>query len=294
MKIIEAGFEFPYGRVMASSVYKKLELAGRTCYKSDSIKYEVRPSTEPRTDETGSVYMEEIYDLYANDTKIESFTSLDEAANTKIRMEFECAEKFVRKLIERGHEAMLEHVSLTVKFIVDRGVSHELVRHRLASFAQESTRYCNYSKDKFGHEITVIEPVFFKDIDENRRKYLINQFQYVGNDPLLSNLTDHERAYAGWVYGCTTAETAYFGMLDDGCTPQEARSVLPNSLKTEVIMTANLREWRHFLKLRAAGVSGKPHPQMLEVAIPLLNELRERLPAIFDDIEPMQEKNDGQ
>ena len=288
MNIISAGVEFPFGRVLPSSVYKKLELAGRTCYKSDGVKYEIRPSTEDKTDENGEVYQEEIYDLYANDTKIESFNDLDAAADAKVCYEFKSAEKFVRKLIERGHEAMLEHVSITVKFIVDRGVSHELVRHRLASFAQESTRYCNYSKDKFGNEITVIEPVFFKDIDQNRKDQLIHMFAYAGNED-TSDLTEHERAYGCWVYGCTTSEDAYFGMLKMGCSPQEARSVLPNSLKTEVIMTANLREWRHFLKLRAAGVTGKPHPQMLEVAVILLKELRGRLPAVFDDIEPMEE-----
>lgn len=173
----------------------------------------------------------------------------------------ESAEKFVRTLIRNGHEAMLEHAGMTVIFTVDRGVSHELVRHRLASFAQESTRYCNYSKDKFGNEITVIEPCFLE------------------KDSLQ---------YADWVGSMKECEYRYFALLEEGATPQEARAVLPNSLKTEVVMTANFREWRHFLKLRAAGVTGKPHPQMLEVAVPLLNELREKLPALFDDIQPME------
>lgn len=191
------------------------------------------------------------------------------------------AEKFVRGLIKRGHEAMLEHASITVRFTVDRGVSHELVRHRLASFAQESTRYCNYSQDKFGEEITVIEPCFFKDISEEDRKSI--------RGSVFVWLPDEEdakkRQYVEWLRACRTAEEVYFRMLKDGATPQEARSVLPNSLKTEVVMTANLREWRHFLKLRAAGTTGKPHPQMLEVAVPLLKELQEKLPAVFDDIQ---------
>lgn len=174
----------------------------------------------------------------------------------------ESAEKFVRTLIRNGHEAMLEHAGMTVIFTVDRGVSHELVRHRLASFAQESTRYCNYSKDKFGNEITVIKPCF---LEEGSAEYIID-----------------------WEATMRECEARYFRMLGEGFTPQEARSVLPNSLKTEVVMTANFREWRHFLKLRAAGVTGKPHPQMLEVAVPLLNELREKLPALFDDIQPMK------
>lgn len=173
----------------------------------------------------------------------------------------ESAEKFVRTLIRNGHEAMLEHAGMTVIFTVDRGVSHELVRHRLASFAQESTRYCNYSKDKFGNEITVIKPCF---------------------------LEEGSAEYIDWTAAMRECEARYFRMLGEGSTPQEARSVLPNSLKTEVVMTANYRELRHFLKLRAAGVTGKPHPQMLEVAVPMLNELREKLPALFDDIQPMK------
>lgn len=164
------------------------------------------------------------------------------------------AKKFIASLIKRGHEAMIEHSSLAVKFTVDRGVSHELVRHRIASFAQESTRYCNYSKDKFGREITVIEPCF------------------------LSPLSD---AYTKWRKACEAAERAYFEMLDAGCTAQEARSVLPNSLKTEIIVTANYREWRNFFKLRVAESA---HPQMREVTRPLLLELQKRIPVIFDDI----------
>lgn len=168
------------------------------------------------------------------------------------------AERMVKALIKRGHEAMLEHFSFSVKFTVDRGVSHELVRHRVASFAQESTRYCNY-----GHEgeITVIKPLYLSDCGED---------------------------YNLWRKACVVAEKQYLDMLAYRFSPQEARAVLPNSLKTEVVMTANLREWRHFLSLRACGSTGKPHPQMLEVAVPLLKELRERVPVVFDDLEPME------
>ena len=290
MNIIEAHTEFPFGLPKASVVYKQLETAGRTCYQSDAVNYEIRPSTEEKVDdESGDVYAAEVYDLYANDTKIGSFNDLDSAAEAKMKAEFKSAEDFVRKLIDRKHDAMLEHVSLTIRFIVDRGVSHELVRHRLASFAQESTRYCNYSKGKFGNEITVILPVFFKDIPENRRDHIVNTYLYADPEPEFFNeMTDHEKAFTGWVHSCAYAEDAYLCMLTLGCTPQEARSVLPNSLKTSVVMTANLREWRHFFKLRAAGVTGKPHPQMLEVTVPLLIKLRELLPAVFDDITPME------
>jgi thymidylate synthase (FAD) len=198
----------------------------------------------------------------------------------------EAEKQFVRNLVARGHEAMLEHASMTVRFTVDRGISHELVRHRLASFAQESTRYCNYSQDKFGEEITVIEPCFFNDISENVKEGIRDRLFVWFPDEKDAKM----RQYVEWLRACRTAEAAYFRMLKEGATPEEARSVLPNSLKTEVIMTANLREWRHFFKLRAAGETGKPHPQMLEVAVPLLKECREWLPEVFGDIQPMEEK----
>ena len=170
----------------------------------------------------------------------------------KITENGESAKKFVKMLIDRGHEAMIEHSSLSVKFIVDRGVSHELVRHRIASFAQESTRYCNYSKDKFYNGVTFINPFFLDD-------------------------TKYQR----WLVAMADAESAYLDLLNSGATPQEARSVLPNSTKVEITMTANYREWRNFFKLRTAAAA---HPQMREVTIPLLKELKEKLPIIFDDI----------
>ena len=171
------------------------------------------------------------------------------------------AEKMVRALVKSKHEAMLEHFSFSVKFIVDRGVSHELVRHRVASFAQESTRYCNY-----GHEgeITVIEPCFWSWSKDGIK-------------------------YNEWLSACEMAESYYLSLLEMKATPQEARAVLPNSLKTEVVMTANLREWRHFFSLRACGSTGKPHPQMLEVAVPLLKEVKSLIPVVFDDLEPLEE-----
>ena len=165
------------------------------------------------------------------------------------------AEAFVRNILKRGHEAVIEHGSLSVRFTCDRGVSHEIVRHRLASYCQESTRYCNYSGDKFGKEITVIQPCF---------------------------LESGRRGWELWVLSCEQAEKAYFDLLNWGCTPQEARSVLPNSLKTEVVMTANLREWRHFLKLRCSSAA---HPQMREVALLLLADLKKHYPVFFEDIE---------
>ena len=167
------------------------------------------------------------------------------------------AVKMVESLINRGHEAMLEHEKISVKFIVDRGVSHEIVRHRVASYAQESTRYCNYSKDKFGNELTFISPCFW---------------------------SRYSREYEEWYAAMNSAEDIYFELIDWGVTPEQARTVLPNSIKTEVVMTANLREWRHFFKLRAIGTTGKPHPQMLEVTVPLLAEFKALIPVVFDDL----------
>jgi len=164
---------------------------------------------------------------------------------------------FAKRVVDMHHEAMLEHASIMVRFTVDRGVSHEIVRHRLAAFAQESTRYCNYSKKKFGNEITFIRPCFF----------------------------ENETAEDIWEALMNSCEIAYMDMIgNSGKTPQEARCVLPNSLKTEVIMTANIREWRHFFKLRAACETGPAHPQMLEVAVPLYQEMCARLPELFSDI----------
>ena len=139
------------------------------------------------------------------------------------------------------------HLYLTAHFICDRGVSHELVRHRPASFAQESTRYCNYQLGKFGNEITVIKPCFFEQWDKEL------------------DCRCETMKYGLWARGCEAAEKTYFELLKEGAAPQEARSILPNSLKTEIVMTCNLAEWQHVINLRYHGITGAPHPQMLEV-----------------------------
>jgi thymidylate synthase (FAD) len=197
-------------KINSDEVLKMIELAGRTCYKSES-----------------------------NITK-------------------DSAKDFVKMLIKRGHEAMIEHYNVTIRFICDRGVTHEIVRHRIASYAQESTRYCNYSKDKFGNEITVIKPCFWDEFSPQ---------------------------YIAWYSACARTQDTYFDLLKLGSTPQEARSVLPNSLKTEIVVTMNLREWRHFFKLRTAKTA---HPQMREVAIMALNQMKEMIPVVFHDIEEEQ------
>ncbi|HIT68440.1 MAG TPA: FAD-dependent thymidylate synthase [Candidatus Aphodomonas merdavium] len=169
----------------------------------------------------------------------------------------EATAKFVASLVAAGHEAMIEHVHMSVRFTVDRGVSHEIVRHRIASYAQESTRYCSYDKEKFGSEITVVRPQAFEPGTE---------------------------AFDVWKAACQEGERAYFHLLSLGVAPEYARDVLPTSLKTEIVVTMNLREWRHFFKLRAVGTTGKPHPQMRQVAAPLLEAMRAFLPEIFGDI----------
>ncbi len=189
-----------------AEILKCIELAGRTCYKSE-----------------------------------DSITA-DSAAG------------FVGRIIRSGHHSVIEHMSITVRFICDRGVSHELVRHRLAAYSQESTRYANYSKDRFGNEIQVVRPCFWEE---------------------------GGAAWNQWVCAMEAAERAYMDLLAAGARPEQARSVLPNSLKTEVVMTANLREWRHVIGIRADGAA---HPQIREIMIPLLHDLAGRIPVVFDDL----------
>lgn len=171
------------------------------------------------------------------------------------------AEAFIRGILRRGHESVIEHGSITVKFICDRGVTHEIVRHRIASYSQESTRYCNYVKEKFGSQITCID--------------LATGFRYDLNDE-----TDRKK-YGVWQRAMEDAERSYFQMIELGATPQEARSVLPNSLKTELVATMNLREWRHFFRLRADAAA---HPQCREVAQMLLERFAKDYPVFFADL----------
>lgn len=167
----------------------------------------------------------------------------------------ESAKIFIQNLLASGHESVIEHEKISVRIICDRGVTHEIVRHRIASYSQESTRYCNYAKDKFGKELTFIKPSFWReDSDE----------------------------YRLWIETMQVIENSYNKMIELGAKPQEARSILPNSLKTEIIVTMNLREWRHFFKLRT---SNRAHPQMREVAIMLLEKFKREIDILFDDIE---------
>jgi thymidylate synthase (FAD) len=184
--------------------------------------------------------------------------SIEKAGRTAYKSEEkitkDSAREFVKMIIQRGHLSVIEHFSVSVRVICDRGISHEIVRHRLASYTQESTRYCNYSKGKFGNELTIIKPSFWEENDE---KFLI------------------------WKNTIAFIEKSYKELIQKGALPQEARNILPNSLKTEIVMTMNLREWRHFFNLRT---SEGAHPQMREIAIPLLKEFQSKIPIIFDDL----------
>jgi len=166
----------------------------------------------------------------------------------------ESSAPFIRNIIKSGHEAMIEHFSLSVRFVVNRSFTHEIVRHRIASFAQESQRYVNYGKEKHGSEITFIRPTFYK------------------NQKLMDT----------WELSMKEAEKNYFYLLSDGAKPQEARLVLPNSTRTEIVVTCNLRELRTIFSLRAATPAD---PAMREIMVPLLKDMKERLPDIFFDLE---------
>ena len=180
------------------------------------------------------------------------------------------AKKFVENIIKRGHHSVLEHSAISVKLIVDLGVTHEAVRHRLCAFSQESTRYCNY---KGG--VTFIIPGWTKGIREgtyNHNDVWMDEDYWKIVDPMENR----------WFSHMADSEECYIAMLNKGWTPQQARSVLPKSLKTEINITANFREWRHIFKLRCSKAA---HPQMREVMIPLKEEIQKRIPIIFDDCE---------
>ena len=178
------------------------------------------------------------------------------------------AEAFVRKLLSSGHLAMIEHAWMSYRVICDRGVSHEIVRHRLFSYAQESTRYCNY---KGG--VTFIIPCWM-DIEEGECKL----DDFVWGMPILGT---EDELIKSWLRFLVASETAYTRFLNEKWTPQRARSVLPNALKTEIVITGNLREWLHFFKLRTAAAA---HPQMREVADMLLADARSQVPVVFEDL----------
>lgn len=206
--------------------------------------------------------------------RIEKVGRICYKSEDKITDDGESAKRFVAMLIKNHHEAMIENTdNISVLFTIDRGVTHELVRHRMASFAQESTRYINYAKGKFGNEINVVS--------------IESGLEY---EDKIDNPATKAAIIAEWTKAMCDAETHYMEMINLGASPQIARSVLPTSTKAELTVTANLREWRHIFNLRAAGVTGRPHPQLEEVMIPLLKEFHELIPVVFDDIYEKIEK----
>ena len=172
------------------------------------------------------------------------------------------AEQFIRGIIKRGHESVIEHESISVRVICDRGVSHEIVRHRIASYAQESTRYCNYTGEKFDGQISCID--------------IATGFKYD-----LHNASDYKK-YCIWRKAMVAADMYYQEMIEAGAKPEEARSVLPNSLKTEIVMTMDLREWRHFLRLRGGKAA---HPQIRQIADMIRAAFVNSYPVFFEDLE---------
>jgi thymidylate synthase (FAD) len=185
----------------------------------------------------------------------EPLKAIEKAGRTCYKSEEKITETsssaFVAMLNSKEHGAMIEHASASLRFVCDRGVTHEIVRHRLASYAQESTRYCNYAKEKFGREIGIIMP----------------------NEHLTPAQVERR------IELMTHIEKVYMSEIDEGVTPQIARGVLPTCLKTEIVMTANFREWQHFFKLRTSKAA---HPQMREVAAMALEILSWHVKGVFD------------
>ncbi len=205
----------------------------------------------------------EIIDMDSYETMLKKIEKIGRVCyKSEEKITEDSAEKFIKALLTRQHESVIEHETITVRMVCDRGVTHEIVRHRIASYSQESTRYCNYAGDKFDNQITVID--------------IAGGFEYD-----MSRENDRAK-YDVWTKAMESAEKAYFRMLELGATPQEARSVLPNSLKTEIVVTMNLRAWRNFFRLR---VDSHAHPQMREVAQIVYDEFLEKLPVFFKDLE---------
>ena len=202
-------------------------------------------------------------------------------------------EKLVATRIKAGHESVIEHVGFSVEFRVDRGITHELVRHRLAAFTQESTRFCDYDKDKFGGHLTYIMPPEISLVVPEGIYTGIVQVEAPVQGGVALFLTDEKQdaavmldsaTHAEWASGLLRAEIAYRNAVQMGLAPEIARGVLPNALAAYITVTANMREWRHIFRLRALGTTGRPHPQMVEIMTPLLEEAMRRFPAFFTDL----------
>ena len=286
MKLIKPKAELLIQPEGLEGIYKQIEKCGRTCYRSEDKITE--DSAKPFVDrmiksnhlamlEHGTVYLKDEYIGGNGDGKLSSLYKYNENKYSKVydflfpafsRVSVTVTTNF-RVLVENGWLNDLQYVCeptefhekrYTFRFTTDRGVSHELVRHRVFSFAQESTRYCNYSKDKFGKELTFIIPSWAKNRDE------ISYTHHFDVEEREKLQEDFGASYGGFIHQLSLIEDEYFYQLEHGRTPQEARQVLPNALKTEVCMTGFASDWRHFFDLRYFGTTGKPHPDMLQLA----------------------------
>ena len=299
MKLIKPSFEILEQLPGLEGMYKQIELAGRTCYKSedkiteDSAKEFVDrmiKSGHGAMLEHGTVYLS--LDMTSREQYFKYCYNKFSKANSTGSAEYSTWRGFVttnlRVLVENDWLEDLQYISEpteyhekrhTVKFTCDRGVSHEFVRHRVFSFAQESTRYCNYSKDKFGNEITCILPPWLSENDlpkgfgytSDDWGSLICEFYYEATEKGKSEGFNIEPV-RNFVFALQTSEQLYFSLLKEGWKAQEARSVLPNALKTELVMTGFESDWKHFFELRCPGSA---HPQARELAIPLQEKFKE-------------------
>ena len=290
MKLVKPSFDIWQQPAGLEGIYKQIERAGRVCYKSeDKI---IEDSAKPFVDrmirsghgamlEHGTVYLKfetvksAIHPLDKYYYNKYSKVCTEEGLTKQTKIVFVTTN--LRVLIENGWMDDLQYLCepteyherrVTVHFVCDRGVSHEFVRHRTMSFAQESTRYCNYSKDKFDNQITFIQPswiILDKEIDS------INELC------LLAGQYDRENPNLRYLASLVDANYTYILLLSKGWTPQQARAVLPNSLKTELVVTGFIKDWEHFFSLRSRiAKTGKPHPQAQELADPLMDEFVKR------------------
>lgn len=276
MKLVKPSFSIIEQGAGLDGLHKHIELAGRTCYKSeDKITSDSARGFVERMIKSGHGAMLEHGTVYLKilESNADSYTLFgNKYSKSEIAEEYVYITTNLRVLVETGNLHLMDYLCtptkyhekrISVKFVCDRGVSHEFVRHRVFSFAQESTRYCNYSKDKFGNEITFIIPCWMSD---NQKNISLEDRYIYGN------------TYAEVCFkeSLVQAEKSYFTLLEEGWKPQEARAILPNALKTELVMTGFVSDWQHFFDLRALGKTGAPHPQAAELAIPLYEEFKKR------------------
>ena len=287
MKIIKPDFEIWNQEEGLEGVYKQIERAGRVCYKSedkiteDSAKEFVErmiKSGHGAMLEHGTVYL--FLTMSSRQQYFKYCSNPYSVANSTGEAEKGTWNGFVttnyRVLVENGWLDDLEYICnpgkehekrITVRFVCDRGVSHEFVRHRVFSFAQESTRYCNYSKDKFGKECTFIIPSW---LGLSKGSYT---YDYPSGFTKDGNKWNSEIEFNPFLLSLARSEATYLELIEQGWTPQQARAVLPNSLKTELVMTGFASDWEHFFELRDAGSA---HPQARELAHPLHEEFKNR------------------